>query len=129
MACPPKASYGAPIGAVSTVHQPPDYLRRGGAGEIGDAERGQRVEDGVGNGREGGDRAGFTAAFDPEGVSRAAGAVEADMKGWQVVGARHCIVHERAGDQLTRTGIVDGVLEQGLADALGDRAMRLARGD
>jgi hypothetical protein len=51
-------------------------LRRVGAGEIADAERGQRVCDGVGDGGEGGDGAGLAAAFDAERVGRAAGAVE-----------------------------------------------------
>ena len=47
----------------------------------------------------------------------------------QVVGARHRVVHERAGQHLAGFRIVDRVLQQRLADALRDRAMRLAGGD
>jgi hypothetical protein len=57
----------------------PDALRRGGAGDIGDAERRQGVGNGVGDGREGGDGAGFTAASDAERVGRAARAVEGEV--------------------------------------------------
>jgi len=83
---PAQSEFWAPIRAVSSVHQPPDSPWRGGAGKIRDAERGQCVQDGVGDSGKGSDRAGFAAAFDAERVGRAAGAVEADMKGRQVVG-------------------------------------------
>ena len=33
------------------------------------------------------------------------------------------------GEQLAGSGVVDGVFEQGLADALGDSAVRLAGGN
>jgi hypothetical protein len=55
--------------------------------EIGSAERCERICNGVGDGGEGGEGAGFAAAFDAERVGRAAGAVEADIEQWQVVGA------------------------------------------
>ncbi len=43
--------------------------------------------------------------------------------------ARHRIVHERAGDELTALAVVDILLEQRLADALGAAAMDLAEHD
>ena len=70
----------------------------GGTGEIGYAEGGQRLEDGVGDGGEGGDGAGFAAAFDAEWVGRAAHADEAEVEGGEVVGAGHRVIHKRAGN-------------------------------
>ena len=55
--------------------------------------------------------------------------VEAEIERRQVVGARQGVVHERSRHHLARAGIVDGVLEQRLADPLGHRAVRLAGGD
>ena len=44
----------------------------------------------------------------------------------QVVGARHRVVHERAGQHLAARRVVVAVLQQRLADALHDAAMGLA---
>jgi hypothetical protein len=76
--------------AASTLHCPPDLLRGCGAGEDHGVERRERVCDGVG--------AGFAAAFDAEPVGRAAGALEAEGKGGEVVGAGHRVIHKRAGN-------------------------------
>ena len=38
------------------------------------------------------------------------------------VGARHAVIHQRAGQQLAAVAVVDDVLEQRLARALGDAA-------
>ena len=46
----------------------------------------------------------------------------------QVVGARHAVVHQRAGDELAVL-VVDRALEQRLADALRDAAVHLALDD
>jgi len=43
--------------------------------------------------------------------------------------ARGNAVHQRAGDQLTGSRVIDRVLEQGLTDTLGDRTMRPPRSD
>src|SRR5216683_7552128 len=62
------------------------------AGEIGDTERRKSIKDRVGDGREGGDRAGLATAFDAERVGGAAGAVEPKIVWREIVGARHCPV-------------------------------------
>jgi hypothetical protein len=46
-----------------------------------------------------------------------------------VLGARHGVVHERAGDELARVGVIDRVLHQRLAEAGGDAAVQLAFDD
>ena len=51
------------------------------------------------------------------------------LKVGKVVGARHGVVHERAGDELAGFAIVDIFLEQRLADALGAAALDLAEHD
>src|SRR5690606_38376746 len=51
--------------------------------------------------------------------------VPAERDGRAVVGARHAVVHERAGDQLAVLA-VDRALVQRLADALADAAVDLA---
>ena len=48
-----------------------------------------------------------------------------EVEGRHVVGARHGVVHERAGQQLAAL-VVDRTLQQRLADALDDAAMHLA---
>ncbi len=70
----------------------------------------------------------LAATFDSEWVGWARRIGHRDIVGWQVVGARHGVVHVAAGDELAVL-IVDGVLEQRLADALGDTAMHLAFDD
>jgi hypothetical protein len=62
-----------------SFHRALDSLRRGGAGEIGDAEQGEGVEDRVRDRRKRTDRAGLAAAFDAERVGRAARAVEGEV--------------------------------------------------
>src|SRR5262245_57697439 len=39
--------------------------------------------------------------------------------------ARHPVIHERAGDELSGVGTVDHLFQQSFADALRDRAMKL----
>ena len=51
-----------------------------------------------------------------------------DLERRQVVGARHGVVHERAGHELAVL-VVDRAFEQRLADALRDAAMHLALDD
>src|ERR1700732_168303 len=72
--------------------------RGGGAGGIGGAKRRKRICNGVGNDGEGGDGAGFAAAFDAEWVGRAARADEAEVEGGEVVGAGHRVIHKRGGN-------------------------------
>ena len=47
----------------------------------------------------------------------------------QDVGARHGIVHERAGERLSGAGVVEALLQQRLTDALRDAAVGLAVDD
>ena len=47
------------------------------------------------------------------------------VKNGKIVGARHGIIHERAGKHLARAGVIEAMFEQRLADALGDAAMGL----
>src|SRR5207245_10827861 len=83
----------------------------------------------IDDGREGGDGAGLAATLDAERVGRAARAVEAEIIRRKIIGARYCVIHERAGNELAGTRIIDRVFEEGLADALGDRAVHPGRGD
>ena len=64
----------------------------------------------------------------PSGFDGAWGDRHVDLERRQVVGARHAVVHERAGDELAVL-VVDGAFEQRLADALGDAAVHLALDD
>ena len=67
--------------------------------------------------------------FTPSGLCGQGVSVVADLEGRQVVGARHGVVHVGAGQQLAALLVVDRILEQRLADALGDAAMDLALDD
>ena len=51
-----------------------------------------------------------------------------DLERRQVIGARHAVVHERAGHELAVL-VVDRAFEQRLADALRDAAVHLALDD
>src|SRR5439155_15379262 len=97
----------------------PDPGRRQGQVEVRDAERDQGVEDGVGDGRRGGDgtrlpRALHAHRVDRRGRHRAVGLVER-----QVVRLREGVVHHVPADELTVL-VVGRVLPERLGDALGD---------
>ena len=104
-------------------------IRRRRPVEVRDAERRQRVHDRVADRRQHRHGAGLAAALHAERIGGAARAVEVQMERRQVVGARHRIVHERAGQHLAGLRVVRRMLQQRLADALRDRAMRLTGGD
>src|ERR1700761_5781 len=55
----------------------------------------------------------------------------ADVRGKkrQNVGAGHRVVHERSRQKLSRTGVVETMLEESLPHALGDAAMGLTMDD
>ena len=55
--------------------------------DMADAERLQRVDDGVGDRRRRADRAGLAAAFDAERIGRARRRLEAEIEERQVIGA------------------------------------------
>ena len=92
-----------------------------GIGHVPDAERvGQRVDEG----RRRADRAGLAAALDAQRVVGAGRDRVAELDVGDVVGARHRVVHVRAGQQLARLGVVDGSLPSspGRGPAPGRRA-------
>ena len=103
----------------------PHRLRGRRHGEILAADR---VGDGVDDRRRRRDRAGLAAALDAERIATGIGRGRVDLERRQVVGARHAVVHERAGHELAVL-VVDRALQQRLADALGDAAVDLALDD
>jgi hypothetical protein len=72
---------------------------------------------------------GFAGALDAERVGLARDVVEAAFEARHVLGARHGVVDEGAGEKLARIRIVFDVLDQGLAEALGQAADDLAFDD
>jgi len=85
---------------------------------------GDRVHDG--GERPGG--AGFADALDAERVGGGRHALLGGHERRNVGGARHRVIHERAGDELAGA-VIDEMLQQDLTDALHDRAMHLAFDD
>src|SRR3546814_12530370 len=65
----------------------------------------------------------LAAALHAQRVVGAGGLGHADPERRQVAGARHAVVHVGPGQELTALGVVDAVLQQRLADALGDAAV------
>src|SRR6516165_7973524 len=84
-----------------------------------------RVRDSIDDGRRCADRARLATAFDAQRIARTQRCGVAQLERWQIVGARHGIIHERCGDELART-VIDGAFEQRLADSLGEPSMNLA---
>src|SRR3954471_2933190 len=115
---------GSLLRSLGGLDRPPDLLGRGRHREVGDAERGQRIDDRVDHGGRDADRAALADALDAERVVGARGDVVADLEVRQVGRARHAVVHERSGGQLA-LGVVADLLVQRLADALGEAAVGL----
>ena len=69
------------------------------------------------------------APLTPSGLVVAGTGVDRVLERRHVVGARHGVVHERAGDELPAASVVDRVLHHRLAEALRDRAVGLALDD
>ena len=97
--------------------------------QMGDAEIGQRVDDGIDDDAERRGNAAFAAAAKPQRVGRGRDFADRGRKAWQVGGSRHCIIHERPREELAALGVVEALLEQRLAGALGDPAMGLTMQD
>ena len=93
---------------------------------MADAERGECVDERVGNRRQRADIAGFAGTLDPErvGLGRHRVAFAVDRR--EGVGARHRVIHERAGQELPRGRIKADVFQQHLAHTLRDAAADLA---
>ena len=90
-----------------------------------DAERRQRIEHGVDDGGTGADGAGLARALDAERVGGAGHAVDAEVDDGTSLARGRRVIDERAGEKLRRVAVVDGVLEQRLADSLRDAARKL----
>jgi hypothetical protein len=103
----------------------PELLGRGRHVDMLDAQGLERVDQGVDDRSAGADGARLAAALHTHGVVLAEHLDRGEVEVRQVVGPGHAVVHEGAGDQLAVL-VVDGVLEQRLADALDDAAMDLA---
>ena len=90
---------------------------------MGDAEIGQRVDDGIDDDAERRGDAAFAAAAKPQWVGRGRDFGDRCRKERQVGSPRHRIIHKRSREELAAPGIVDAMLEQRLADVLRDPAM------
>src|ERR1700736_6085572 len=87
-----------------------------------------RVRDGVDDGSGSADCTGLAATLDAERIAGAKrrGVIQFERR--QIVRARHGVVHERRGHELTRA-VINCALEKVLADSLGKTAMDLAFDD
>ena len=72
------------------------------------------------------DGTGFAGALDAERIGLAGDVMSFEHKGRTVIRARHCVIHERSGDELAIGRAVDHLLHQGLPDALHRTAMNLS---
>src|SRR6516162_6887033 len=91
-----------------------------------DAEVLERVDDGVDHGGERRRGAAFAAGAHPERIVRRWYLADLGGKRGKTARPRNGVVHERARKQLRAVAFVDAALVQDLADALRDRAVRLA---
>src|SRR6185436_5549642 len=95
--------------------------------DVGYAQGAEVVDGGVDLGGGDGDVAGLAQAL---GAQRIAGRRDVhllDGEGGDVLGARHRVVHQRAGQQLA-VAVVDDGLHERLAQALGQAAVQLPLG-
>src|SRR5215472_16261305 len=91
-----------------------------------DAELRERIHDRVRNRGETRCDPAFAAAAHPKWVRRRRNLADLRVESWQKVGARHRVIQERAGQELTGSGIVDARLPQRLTDPLRNADMALA---
>src|SRR5579862_8308373 len=87
-----------------------------------------RIGDGVDDGGGCADCAGLAATLDAQGIARTQRRGVGQFERWQVVGARHGVVHERCGHELAGI-VVNRAFQKRLPDALGKTAMHLALDD
>src|SRR6516162_6200510 len=83
------------------------------------------VDDRVDDGSWCPDRAKLTAPFCAEGIVCARRAQRLGMQHWDIVSARHAIIHEGSGQELAGYLIVNAVFAERLADTLHESAMDL----
>src|SRR5437762_6838695 len=111
------------------THRTPDRLGGDRQGDIAHAEMPQRVDHGVADRSGRADRPAFTAALDAERIARRGRLNESGVERWHIVSARHAVVHEARGQELTGIRLIDDMLAERLSDALGETAMDLALND
>src|SRR5258706_4161199 len=91
-----------------------------------DAERPQRVDHRVRDGRHRAGRPGFARAFYAERIARRRDRAVVQPNIGDTVRAGYFVIHERAREKLARGRLVDRVLAHRLPDALRDAAVQLA---
>src|SRR5256885_2594159 len=96
--------------------------------EVADAERRQRIHHGIGHRGSRGDGSRLAGSLDAERVHRRRRLGAAQFEEWHVVGVRHRVVHERAGEERAVL-VVDGLLPERLRDALDDASLHHAVDD
>src|SRR6185312_2288972 len=89
------------------------------------AEARERIDDGVDHRRRRADRTALAGALDADRVGLAGAAELVEMEARQIVGARHAVILEARREELSRLRIIGDVLDERLADPLGDAAMDL----
>src|SRR4029077_14956046 len=110
----------AALGLRSRAKGAPDALRGRRHRQVGDADRGEGVEDRVHYRRCAGDRAAFADTFGAERVRGAGDGAEIDIDRRHHVGAQDAVIHQCAGQELAVVAVVEDILDQRLADALRD---------
>ena len=107
----------------------PDFFRRRWHVEMRSGAAWNGIGDGV---HDRGDRCGgarFARTLHAERVGRRRHRMDGVLERGHVVGARHRVIHERAGDQLPARAVEHRVLHHRLAQALGDGAVGLPLDD
>src|SRR5262249_55068430 len=116
-------------GTSALMDRAPHALGRRRHGEVADPERGERIDDRVHHRRRGGHGSAFANALDADRVRFARNRTEIHGHARQRVGARNGIIHQTAGQELASIRVVNDVLEQRLAGALGNAAVDLPLGE
>ena len=89
------------------AHCAPDALGGGGHRHVGNAERGEGIEDRVHHGGSARDGATFADTFGAQRVGRARHRAEIDRDSRQCVSARDGVIQQCAGQELAAVGFVD----------------------
>src|SRR3984893_5079902 len=104
----------------------PHFLGRCGGFDERQTGPRQSIVHRVHYGRDRAERTCLADAFDAERVAVGQGRVVGELERAEIAGARHCVILERAGEQLAARRVVDEVLHQRLTDALDDPAVDLS---
>ena len=93
---------------------------------MGNAERAERVDDGVHDRGEGANIAGLAGPLDTQRVGLGRHRVLVHLEGRDLVGTRQTVIHQGAREQLARAPVIHQMLSEGLADPLHHPTMDLA---